>query len=80
MIRLVQVGDSKRTPVGEQNRCQLGEGSLPLPEIVHTLEENGYHGMYEIELMGEEVEHLDYHDVLSRAGAKLGDWLEVATP
>ncbi len=75
LIRLVQVGDSKATPMGEQNRCQLGEGVLPLPEIVRTLEANQYQGVYEIELMGEDLEHIEYSDILDRAGAAMRSWL-----
>ena len=75
-IRLVQMGDSKATPMGEQNRCLLGEGSLPLPEIVSTLEQNGYQGVYEIELMGEEIEHIEYNDILGRARTTMRTWLD----
>ena len=76
-IRLVQMGDSKATPMGEQNRCLLGEGSLPLPEIVQTLEANQYTGVYEIELLGEDIEHIEYQDILDRAGSTLRTWLSV---
>ena len=75
-IRLVQMGDSKATPMGEQNRCMLGEGSLPLHEIVQTLEANNYNGVYEIELLGEDIEHIEYHDILARAGSTMRTWLE----
>jgi len=74
-IRLVQMGDSKATPMGEQNRCMLGEGSLPLPEIVRTLEANDYQGVYEIELLGEDIEHIEYRDILDQAGSTLRGWL-----
>ncbi len=64
-IRLVQLGDSKRVPMGEQNRCLLGHGKLPLPAIVQTIEQYGYQGFYEVELLGEDVEHFDYSEVLA---------------
>lgn len=67
MIRLVQLGDAKGAPIGEQNRCLLGHGFVPLTEIVQTMESNGYQGYYEIELLGEEIEHLDYCSVLDDA-------------
>ena len=66
-IRLVQLGDSKGAPMGEQNRCMLGDGNVPLAAIVQTIEHYGYRGFYEVELLGEDVEHLDYHDVLERS-------------
>ena len=33
-IAIVQLGDARRPPRGEQNRCRLGEGIVPLGEIV----------------------------------------------
>lgn len=74
-IRLVQMGDSKSAPIGEQNRCLLGEGSLPLGQIVQTLESNHYQGHYEIELMGEDIEHIEYEEILDRSAATLRSWL-----
>ncbi len=63
-IALVQLGDGKTPPVGEQNRCRLGEGLLPLQAIVDRLEQAGYRGYYDVELLGEDVESLDYHELL----------------
>lgn len=74
-IRLVQMGDSKAVPKGEQNRCLLGEGELPLPAIIQTLEANGYQGSYEIELMGEDIEQFEYEDILDRSAKTMRSWL-----
>ena len=63
-VRLVQLGDAKGAPVGEQNRCLLGRGRVPIQSIVSTFESIGYDGFYEVELFGEEIEHLEYGDVL----------------
>lgn len=66
-VRLVQLGDSKSAPAGEQNRCLLGEGTLPNEEIIRILEECGYRGSYEVELVGEDVEHYGYERLLSHS-------------
>ncbi len=66
-IRLVQLGDSKRTPMGEQNRCLLGDGNVPLAALVQTIEHYGFDGYYEVELLGEDVEHYDYSEILSQS-------------
>ena len=66
-IRLVQLGDAKRAPIGEQNRCLLGEGKVPLAALVKTIEQYGYEGYYEVELLGEDVEHYDYSEILSQS-------------
>ena len=70
-IRLVQLGDSKRAPMGEQNRCLLGEGNVPLAGLVSTIEQYGYEGFYEVELLGEDVDHYDYGDILKMSMQKL---------
>lgn len=66
-IALVQLGDARRPPDGEQNRCRLGEGSIPLAEIVAALKAAGYDGYYDVELLGEELESVDYREILEHA-------------
>ncbi|NLY00475.1 MAG: sugar phosphate isomerase/epimerase [Rhodopirellula sp.] len=66
-IAIVQLGDAKQPPHGEQNRCRLGEGVIPLQEIVARLTEAGYDGYYDVELLGEEIENLDYAGLLDHA-------------
>lgn len=66
-IALVQLGDAKRPPSGEQSRCLLGEGVVPLKEIVDALQASGYDGYYDVELLGEEIEPLDYQALLAHA-------------
>ena len=65
-IALVQLGDAKAEPNGEQNRCPIGEGILPVREIVHALNDSGYQGSYEVELLGEDIEAADYDDLIVR--------------
>jgi len=64
-IGLVQVGDGRQPPEGEQNRCLPGEGELPLDDIIGSLLDNGYQGYFEIELLGEELETMEYADMLA---------------
>jgi len=66
-IGLVQLGDARKPPSGEQNRCKLGEGLLPLRDIVAALAESGYDGYYEVELLGEDVETEQYEALLEHA-------------
>ena len=66
-LALVQLADSKSPPAREPNRCRLGEGCLPLAEILRALSQAGYQGDYEVELMGEEIESSDYRDLLSHS-------------
>ncbi len=63
-LHLVQLGDAKHSPLGEMNRCLLGEGCVPLRTILETLVEHHYQGPLEVELIGEDVEPLSYDEVL----------------
>ncbi len=66
-VALVQLGDARSAPTEEQNRCRLGEGVVPLAEIVAALAASGYDGYYDVELLGEEIEAADYHALLAHA-------------
>jgi sugar phosphate isomerase/epimerase len=66
-IALVQLGDARQPPAGEQNRCRLGDGVVPLPEIIAALKAGGYDGYYDVELLGEELETIDYASMLQHA-------------
>ncbi len=59
-VALVQLADSMHEPTDVQNRCRIGMGNLPLETVLHAFQEAGYEGFYEIELMGEDVELIDY--------------------
>lgn len=74
-VALVQLGDSRVPPAGEQNRCRLGEGALPLAETIDRLVTNGYRGYWEVELLGEDVETTDYRDLLCQTKQALESWL-----
>jgi sugar phosphate isomerase/epimerase len=75
-LALVQLGDGRDPPRGEPNRCPLGEGALPLKDIVAALSAAGYDGDYEVELMGEEIEVADYHQIISRSARTFAEWIE----
>jgi sugar phosphate isomerase/epimerase len=66
-IALVQLGDARQPPVGEQDRCLLGEGVIPLGSIVRALRAAGYDGFFDVELLGEEIEAIDYETLLQHA-------------
>jgi sugar phosphate isomerase/epimerase len=61
------LGDARQPPAGEQNRCRLGEGMIPVGRIVAALKAAGYDGYYDVELLGEEIETYDYEALLAHA-------------
>ncbi len=72
-ISIVQLGDARRPPDGEQNRCPLGHGIVPLREIVSALKSAGYEGYYDVELLGEELETSEYSSLLDHAKTVFAD-------
>jgi sugar phosphate isomerase/epimerase len=66
-LALVQLGDARQPPNGEQDRCPLGEGVVELRAIIAALKGAGYDGYYDVELLGEEFEAADYREILGRA-------------
>lgn len=75
-LALVQLGDARKPPRGEPNCCPLGEGKIPLREIVQVLNAAGYEGHYEVELMGEEIEAIDNSDLLARSQRTFSEWMQ----
>jgi hypothetical protein len=53
----------------------LGEGTIPLREIVQGLTEAGYDGFYEVELMGEEIEAIDNCELLAMSRKTFAEWV-----
>ena len=68
-IAIVHLGDGRSMPDGEQNRSRLGEGNLPLRDIIATLKSAGYNGYYDVELMGEDIEASGYVELLQHSKA-----------
>ncbi len=73
-VRLVQLGDARHAPIGEQNRCLLGHGRVPLARIIAAFQAFGYRGFYEIEVAGRDVEHLCYEQILGQSRTVALQW------
>jgi sugar phosphate isomerase/epimerase len=74
-VAIVHLADARGAPGDEQNRCRLGNGSLPLGDLIAALVAGGYRGYYDIELFGQDVEWFDYAELIAhsqRAFNRLG--------
>lgn len=78
-IAIVHLGDCKSPPRLEQNRLPLGNGTVPLKEIVEALTNAGYDGFYDVELMGEEIERADYRDLVEQSKCAFAQLFGCAT-
>jgi sugar phosphate isomerase/epimerase len=76
-VAIVHLGDSRRPPRGEQNRCLLGEGCIPLAEIVAALVEGGFVGYCDVTLFGEDLEHVSYSQILEHSREVLQQLISV---
>jgi sugar phosphate isomerase/epimerase len=79
-LALVQLADAHEPPRAEPDRCLLGEGTIPLREIVNRLTVEGYKGFFEIELMGQEIEAADYREVLAKSMLTFREWTSDQLP
>ena len=63
-IRLVQLSDCHQKPTSDMDRCPLGAGTLPVTELVETLETLGYRGFYDVPLMTTAATNGSYAKIL----------------
>jgi sugar phosphate isomerase/epimerase len=74
-VAIVHLGDGHPPTAGEVHRSRLGQGLVPLKEIVMALEQGGYSGYYDIKLVGMPVEPADYRDLLLHSRCRAAELL-----
>ena len=68
-IAIVHLADGKTPVEQEQNRTRLGDGIVPLAEVIAALTAAGYDGDYDVELIGQEIEATCYRELLRHSKA-----------
>jgi sugar phosphate isomerase/epimerase len=66
-IAIVQVNDFKVGTMMASDRVVMGDGDIPLRRICRALEDAGYRGWWDIELLGPRIEAEGYESVVPRA-------------
>jgi sugar phosphate isomerase/epimerase len=79
-VGIVHLGDRKRRPDMDQQRCLLGEGQVPLGQLVRGLVDHGYEGNFDVELTGCEIELAGYDAVLESSLRQFDQWVGSAEP
>lgn len=67
LIRMVQVNDFVVPTTATPDRGVPGDGVIPLERIFADLEEAGYHGPYELEIVGPRIEAEGYASAVRRS-------------
>ena len=78
-IGVVYLADRREPPSIDHDRCPLGSGQLPLADIVATLFEAGYAGPFDIRLMGPDIQHSDYGQLLQQSRWAFADLVQGST-
>jgi len=63
-IACVQLADWKEPSDNPRNRAVPGEGVAPLAKLVKQVEQLGYQGWYEVEIMSDQYQPKEYSDLL----------------
>lgn len=77
-IALVQLGDRRCPHSIDHNRCCLGEGVVPIMEIMQELLFHGYEGDFDVELVGHDIELCEYETLLTNSKQMFDQWLAPA--
>jgi sugar phosphate isomerase/epimerase len=79
-IGIVHLADRHVPPSIEQERCPLGQGRVPLAEIVATLLEAGYNGAFDVKLLGPEIGMNDYWMLLEQSQLAFAELAHAPAP
>ena len=63
-IAMVQLSDWREPPRSDNDRALLGDGQIPLEQIVAALIDSGYQGYFEIQIWSAELWDSDYFDLI----------------
>jgi sugar phosphate isomerase/epimerase len=79
-IGIVHLADRRVPPSIDQERCPLGQGRVPLAEIVTTLLEAGYTGAFDVKLLGPDIGLNEYWMLLEQSQLAFADLANVPAP
>jgi len=67
LIALVQVDDYKLGTFDIPNRCAVGDGDIPVERLLGMVLDAGYEGVFDLEILGPEVESEGYRAPIARS-------------
>jgi sugar phosphate isomerase/epimerase len=79
LLGIVHLADRREPPSIDHERCPLGEGQLPLGDVIATLIESGYDGPFDVRIMGSEIQPADYRRLLTQSRSAFSQFVQSAT-
>ncbi|MBI3863203.1 MAG: sugar phosphate isomerase/epimerase [Planctomycetia bacterium] len=79
-IKLAALTDARLPAQTDDDRCLPGQGDLPLAEIITALENGGYRGAYDVQLISERCRESDYESLLADCRKSLGQLVPALLP
>jgi sugar phosphate isomerase/epimerase len=76
MITLVQIGDYKIGSLSSPNRAVIGDGDIPLERLLKIILDAGYQGMFDLELIGPQIEAEGFMSATRRSLEKATEILD----
>ncbi|MHB8669264.1 MAG: sugar phosphate isomerase/epimerase family protein [Acidimicrobiales bacterium] len=75
LLRLVQVSDYLVPTLRTPDRCVVGDGHIPIRDILGRVLASGYQGAFDLELVGPRIEEEGYASAIGRSVRSLTDIL-----
>lgn len=67
LVVLVQIGDYKLGTYNIPNRCAIGDGDIPVEQLLGMVLDAGYEGPFDLEILGPAIEDEGYRAPIGRS-------------
>jgi sugar phosphate isomerase/epimerase len=67
LVALTQINDYRLGTFDIPNRCAIGDGDIPVERLLGMVLDAGYEGVFDLEILGPEVEAEGYRDPIARS-------------
>jgi sugar phosphate isomerase/epimerase len=76
VVALVQICDYKLGTFDMPNRCAIGDGDIPVERLIGLVLDAGYHGPFDLEILGPRIEEEGYRAPVARSVERASEMLD----
>jgi sugar phosphate isomerase/epimerase len=76
LVVLVQICDYKIGTFDTPNRCAVGDGDIPVERLMGMVLDAGYEGLFELEILGPQIEEQGYRAPIERSLERASEILD----